>query len=183
MYIHTPLLSLLPVWTCSPAPLWPMLAPVLPARRRGHVSFVVSLVPGSGKGKQMRRHMAHGPPVCTSEPSAGATPQPQSALSKLPTHAVIPCLYGDPASTLTLCQYQYSACTQRERAIPQVLNSRAVPACDESPPYLIHVPAGVGINITCGGASSPFASSTSDPQSSWTTLAHSLKLVMVVHHE
>lgn len=62
------------------------------------------------RGSKGERHMAHGPPVCTSEPSAGgATPQPQSALSKLPTHAVIPCvcMYHDPAPSLTL----YFACT------------------------------------------------------------------------
>ena len=114
---------LLPVWTCSPAllhrctaaPLWPSLAPnclsVAGAMSRlwCHWSLALALERGS-KGE---RHMAHGPPVCTSEPSAGgATPQPQSALSKLPTHAVIPCvcmycMYRDPAPSLTL----YFACT------------------------------------------------------------------------
>lgn len=51
---------LLPGWTCSPALLQrctalAQLGPELPVRRRGHVSFVVSLVPGSGKGKQRRK--------------------------------------------------------------------------------------------------------------------------------
>ena len=100
---------------CTAAPLWPSLAPnclsVAGAMSRlwCHWSLALALERGS-KGE---RHMAHGPPVCTSEPSAGgATPQPQSALSKLPTHAVIPCvcmycMYRDPAPSLTL----YFACT------------------------------------------------------------------------
>ena len=64
---------LLPVWTCSPALLHcctaaplhrctalAQLGPELPVRRRGHVSFVVSLVPGSGSGKGKQRRKTHG---------------------------------------------------------------------------------------------------------------------------
>ena len=50
---------------CTAAPLHrctalAQLGPELPVRRRGHVSFVVSLVPGSGSGKGKQRRKTHG---------------------------------------------------------------------------------------------------------------------------
>ena len=124
MYTHTPLLSLLPVWTCSPAPLWPMLAPVLPARlgamSRLWCHWSLALERGS-KGEdtwRTARPSAHQNQVPAPRPNPKA---PCQSSLHMPSFRACTATLRRP---LTLCQYQYFACTQRERAVPQVLDSR-----------------------------------------------------------